>query len=233
MELLDIEAIRGCTIRTKEDRIIGIVKDLVYSLRDLITRYPDFYVSLSTILLEVKGPSYDNFGDDFPWAIIDDEALCYITRSEMDYFEFRKETRPYIEILKELINKEDFERYKFMVHTTPKWKECLKSGVEPRTFNRFHELKTDRKYSMWRGNEGKDFDRLGHVGGKDGSGIIVTKKTGSHVSLFKYLLENKMLSDRLLYVFGDISDWFISFDEIEPKDFIVIYSMDGKRLWNR
>jgi len=230
MKINDIEKMRGCLVRTKENRVIGRVKDLVYSRKDLILRYPVFYLRLSGTKFEVRGTPLDELKDGYPWLILNDESLQFITRPEINDFVFTKETRPYIEILKEMIINEDYERYHYMTHMTPKWRECLKDGVEPRTLNKFLELTTLKRYSMWCG---KEIIETGNDCEMDDYGTIVTKRTCGHISLYQYLFKNDMLSERLLFVFHEISNWFISFEVIEPKDFIEIYSKTGEILWER
>jgi len=233
--MTNIEETKGYLARTTEGKIIGRVQDIIYSPEKFKLSYPENYLKLSAMILKSKGVPLDEMKTEFPLVFIKDECslIQYIPKSEMENFVFVRDPRSALEILRERIMCEDFKRYRYMSHTTPKWTECSKIGVEPRTFNGFLELKTQTRYSMWCGNENKEFDGLSHVDNNDGSGIIVTQRTSGHISLLKYLLENDMLSARLLYVFDDLSNWFISFDVIEPKDFIMIYSMTGENLWVR
>ena len=233
--IMNIAETKGCLARTTEGKIIGRVQDIIYSPEKFKLSYPENYLKLSAWILKYKGVPLDEMKTEFPLVFIKDECSYtqYIPKSLMENFVFVRDPRPALEILRELILAEDFKKYRYMTHTTPKWKECLKEGVEPRTYNRFLELTTKTGYSMWVGNEQTAFDTLSHVDTGDSSGIIITQRTSGHLSLLQYLLENDMLSARLLYIFDELTNWFISFDVIEPEDFIMIYSMTGERLWVR
>jgi len=233
--MTNIEETRGCLVRTTDGKILGRVQDIIYSPEKFKLSYPENYLKLSAMILKKKGVSLDELKTEFPLVFIKDECSYtqYIPKSKMEGFVFVRDPRSALEILRERIMTEDFKKYRYMAHTTPKWKECLKDGVEPRTYNKFLELKIAKGCSMWVGNEQLAFEGLSHVDKSDSSGIIITQRTSEHLSLLQYLMENNMLSARLLYVFDELTNWFVSFDVIEPEDFIMIYSKTGERLWVR